>query len=825
MRNFPVILFMLFFVIDLSAQNSRDELDRIQAGKDSIYIYKALGIEKFSYSDLSYSKDKLDLSEPIAAYSVFEPSPDLPRGNYWQLMNRNNVVYVRLYTVDEFNCEILRSFKNPEIFVYDNNGNPLKNTEIYFKGKTYRQNAGTHLIRLDETPNKDLNSLIVNHDGVHHYYRIWRRDKVKAERPEPKRFAALASPSIVSGYVPEYKCGDTIFMNRAIPQDSRIGFFDGRDKLYGTELKNKENSYIRFIVLSEECPYLKEGRISVYAGNVQDERADYLTDFEYVKYKYNLNAKVNSYKHLNIKPSELTIEVKEQDNNYSDKDYITVTAHTKKVRRAWKDSVYVPPILFGDTIPLTINNEIRYSLPQHAFPDADIDYRLETRLYKDNRLNDYHQFDMHSTGGDAFLVLSEKDHELRVEKIGITGSLPGKARVKGLNFDGTVTDREVDLPYVGKVNPVVWRYKIESDYLSDSINIRNKACPVECSVEPLGKDSMTVSLENPYGNSFWYTVWKKNRKLKTGYTSGIRFNLKNDKPEDLILRLEYLAENTFWEIQSTLAEDPRYIKPLKNNWHYSSGYAMFPRYYQDQNQRNVFDKISELQTVGEEKLSKYENILKSMVQAPSSNYRYFKPTWLNLSFKNTDEHKARYIILEDTLQKDPYDRITVFKASNNFYTELVRNRRYMLYVLSDSNLICKRPIELNKEGDFLLTIDMHSADCPDSIIANGLSYFTRSDSVNKQVESLLTPFAGKDFIRITVTDESGEPLPCVVVRIPNKSNLAAVTDLDGNVVFKLHSGFRGDIEVSFIGMETEKIRYKGQSFINVKLRERYELSD
>jgi hypothetical protein len=282
--------------------------------------------------------------------------------------------------------------------------------------------------------------------------------------------------------------------------------------------------------------------------------------------------------------------------------------------------------------------------------------------------------------------------------------------------------------------------------------------------------------------------------------------LKIGKDNDFVLRLEYLYGDSFWELQTKLFDDGSKVIPVRKEYGGTFGYGLFPEYYEDRGRKSIFDYTHEIKPTSD-KPSKYAGILGNMVRQPSRS-RYSNSARLHLSFKNNEILHAEYLILEDIAEKQPYDKIAVYKANDNFVTELTRNNEYMLYVLSADTLVSKYPIKFTQPGDYFLIRD--------------ISLVSSSDSINKEIASLLNPFIGKNIVRLYVTDESGEPLPGATIKLSDV-NIYAMTDIDGNAVLTLFSGFNGYIEVSYIGMETERIRYTGRPVVEVRLRQRYEL--
>ena len=73
-----------------------------------------------------------------------------------------------------------------------------------------------------------------------------------------------------------------------------------------------------------------------------------------------------------------------------------------------------------------------------------------------------------------------------------------------------------------------------------------------------------------------------------------------------------------------------------------------------------------------------------------------------------------------------------------------------------------------------------------------------------------------------VVDDFNEPIPGANIVVSNQQNRAlkgTVTDIDGNFVLTMPPGGKFNIQISYIGMKTQRIEYKGQTTLKVKMSE------
>ena len=458
---------------------------------DSIYVFKAvnlLDIEKYEASDIN----KLNLSEHVTTYSVNESVPCLPRGHYWLIAKKDDGgIISSVYTVDEFNYSVLRDTNDPEFFFYDNKGKPLENLSVDYQNKTYKVDPSTHTIRLTNTP-KGASSMLVDKKGVKYRLDLNNKGRAYDDIPTPEGFLKSKDSYISHSYKTEYKCGDTVNVDsdKNIADSDYIYFYNQwYDLLYKTVLKKDKKSdsykeiYLKNIILSEECAHLKEGRIIVTVADENDKynRELELAQFDYIERKYKLTSNISSQKHLRDMPPTLTIRVTEQDDDYSPDDYIVVLAYTEDVLQSYNDSLFVPAILLKDTIPLIINTDIRYVLPDSIFPSADIKYKLGITLNRNDKFDQTNTiYNIESSGLEEMLSVSEQGYKLNIRKFNNKESLSADGVLEVFSKNGYLYEQKITLPYSAVINPVAVAYRVTSGNLTDSITIRNKKiCPVE----------------------------------------------------------------------------------------------------------------------------------------------------------------------------------------------------------------------------------------------------------------------------------------------------------------------------------------------------------
>lgn len=74
----------------------------------------------------------------------------------------------------------------------------------------------------------------------------------------------------------------------------------------------------------------------------------------------------------------------------------------------------------------------------------------------------------------------------------------------------------------------------------------------------------------------------------------------------------------------------------------------------------------------------------------------------------------------------------------------------------------------------------------------------------------------------TVIDDFNDPVPGANIVVANHQNRAlkgTVSDIDGNFVLQMPPGDKLIIQISYIGMKTQKIEYKGQQTLKVKMKD------
>jgi len=402
------------------------------------------------------------------------------------------------------------------------------------------------------------------------------------------------------------------------------------------------------------------------------------------------------------------------------------------------------------------------------------------------------------------LSVSEQGYKLNIRKFNNKESLSADAVLEVFGKNGYLYEQKITLPYSAVINPVAVAYRVTSGSLTDSITIKNKKiCPVEYITQPNGNDSITVICNNPSGSSFWYTIWEGFNIIKKGYGSEMRFNLSKEKMNDYVMRLEYMEAGIINEFHTKLDTDLQNIniveKPSETS--YNSYVNVYRWNYTDKTTEEEFKKLSFPKEAF--KLSKYEKILKSLQKRKA--LKYSSEPNMHFSYKNVEEHKPRYLmVLDCAKQKDSYERLEVYGADTKSVL-LHKGGCYVFYILSDSTLTYRRPFEVKEYGHYWLTFDM-----------DDLNY---SPLLDKEVDYLLSPFSDGKFISVTVLDPHyDEPLIGATIRLAG-TKVYGVADIDGKALLEIPAGFRGYIEISYVGMDNQRIEYKGQPELIVRMKD------
>ena len=86
----------------------------------------------------------------------------------------------------------------------------------------------------------------------------------------------------------------------------------------------------------------------------------------------------------------------------------------------------------------------------------------------------------------------------------------------------------------------------------------------------------------------------------------------------------------------------------------------------------------------------------------------------------------------------------------------------------------------------------------------------------------LTALGQTKMLTGTIIDEFSEPVPGANIVVANQQNRAlkgTVSDIDGNFVLQMPPGEKLIIQISYIGMKTQKIEYKGQQTLRIKMQD------
>ncbi|WP_163356239.1 hypothetical protein [Dysgonomonas sp. 25] len=827
-------LTLLAILLSILSAQGQVNIENPFMGNDSVYIYKISNelYEKILQKGVQYeelTKEQEFLGEYVMTCPGNEAFPKLPQGNYWLItMSRNKqLLHLRLYQSMELglNQITLRADKNLEVLFYDDYGKPLPNLTVTYNKKTSRLNPESQTYHLSIALEKRVET-IVNRDGTNYPFSTfrWKPYTNPKDVPALHKFKKEAHRHYSKSYSGSnaYKPGDTIHIRETIYDYHRLFVNDNEGQLLETIYPDKNGLF------SYEYIIPKDEKTSYYSNRLylakEKKRADYAKCIYYqiVPAIYTMDVSIDTFRHFTSHPPVLNIHITERDNKIAATDSIYIEAKKKDVHQPASDSVFVPDILFKETLPIKLNEDIRYSIPTHKFPPADFSYKLTTSLISKETSNTLqHKSFMVHIGSKEIIKIYTQNDQLLIERRNDTSSITSEGFLLSYIDNRLIDKRAITLPYSGKVNPAVSKYTVISkDIKKDFIPAREEhICLIDYSVS-FSKDSAHISLSSAYDIPFWYTIWKNYKLQKIGYGDNpMTIGLKaKEKKDTFQLRLEYLWGGKIMHWQTPLASqidssflskemqasEVGYRLSMHTDGIFGDVSYIIPIPASFVSERNISIK----KLPGREEAEEQKRIHK-LSELSGAWPRYSENSALFLTFRNTEKYQPEFTILVDKSANDTlpiFDRAAVFNSSISKIA-LKGNRDYSLYVLSGKEMSYKKDLHIPRNGQMYLTVDMND------ILP-----------LDEQIKTAIEDFSTETITRFIVTDASGEPVIGAMISIP-ASMMYVMTDIDGTANLKLPTGYSGYIEVSLIGMETEKIRYNGKSIIRVQMEERYELLD
>ncbi|RZJ82671.1 MAG: hypothetical protein EOO20_24175, partial [Chryseobacterium sp.] len=262
---------------------------------------------------------------------------------------------------------------------------------------------------------------------------------------------------------------------------------------------------------------------------------------DYELHKINLNVRHPEWVEYPGRPIALYIRASDENDLTIPDARLEVVVTPRTASNFKQQQTFVKDTLWKTLIKLDPVGETSFSVPDSVFPQANVEFTVQLKALTSD--NDY-KFE------NIYLSYKVKDELLRAifnkGQLDFTYLLDGKNASKSASIYIRNESYElkfykkVILPYKMKV-PLSWKSILvktdegfEQDFSAGYFNVRLTPSVTQT------KDSLRVTVSNPSGLRFWYSLFSGNKVFKKGYTTNLDTVMKHADSKAVQLAINYI---------------------------------------------------------------------------------------------------------------------------------------------------------------------------------------------------------------------------------------------------------------------------------------------
>lgn len=275
-----------------------------------------------------------------------------------------------------------------------------------------------------------------------------------------------------------------------------------------------------------------------------NDRKEYINgSFRYEEYelsKNQLSLRVDKKEHFRNK--KITLHAKgtdENDLNLMDAR-IEVLLTPKSINKYFENHVFIPDTLLFHKKKLNPTDETEFAIADSTFPKANFDYEINVRLLTSDNESISEKEEI------SYFYESEKfDIEVKTDSIHFEYLKNGEKESTQVTINSQDNFRNETLVYKGatpcniELNPYFSSYTIQTDSISETINISEESSLIQCFSERTS-DSVYIVVNNPRNIPFIYNIYKKNSPQASGYTDSLDIHKKLSSKQNYFVSIRYL---------------------------------------------------------------------------------------------------------------------------------------------------------------------------------------------------------------------------------------------------------------------------------------------
>jgi TonB-dependent SusC/RagA subfamily outer membrane receptor len=275
-----------------------------------------------------------------------------------------------------------------------------------------------------------------------------------------------------------------------------------------------------------------------------NDRKEYINgSFKYEDYELSKNQlllRVDNKEHFRDK--RITVYAKgtdENDLNLMDAR-LEVLLIPKSINKYFKNHVFIPDTLLFLKKKLNPTNETELVLSDSIFPKANFEYDIHVRMLTSDNESITENEEI------SYFYESEKfDIELKTDSIQFEYIKNGETEIKKVNiysednFGNKTSIYKGLAPCAIELNPYYANYTIQTDSISETLNISDESSLLQCFSERT-KDSVYIVVNNPRKIPFIYNIYKKNSQQTFGYSDSLNIHEKTNSKQNYFVSIRYL---------------------------------------------------------------------------------------------------------------------------------------------------------------------------------------------------------------------------------------------------------------------------------------------
>jgi len=396
-----------------------------------------------------------------------------------------------------------------------------------------------------------------------------------------------------SGFIainqPKYRLGDTVKVkayilnhkNKLVNKDIEVwvgsGWWLNKKKATKIGVSSPYNPgfYSTNFVLNDSLKLKLDSDVKIHfvknGESILNESFDY-EDYELNKASFELRlAKSKIHR-----GDSLTAYVKGTDANGLNLLDATVgiSVYPVIINELTSDTLYLKNILWSNSKRLSPSGETEISIPASVFSASDIEYDLVAEFKTAD-------FEVHKEVERFQYLLPkiETEYNLKGDSIYLNVSsgdsvISENALVVGFDMNFRVVESSrVQLPSKFKLNPLISKYVIKSESVTDTVDVSAESSLVDVFANR-DSDSLRIGLTNPRKLNVRYYVYRKSSEIQRGSSEQLDLKIKTTTKNDYFLSIQYVwagkaydrnykfsLETTNLQIKSNM---PTLIYPGKN---------------------------------------------------------------------------------------------------------------------------------------------------------------------------------------------------------------------------------------------------------------------